>query len=505
MRRLAERAPELAAEVRGRQARGPRRASPRRAARGSARRSGPSRAAGGVRARAASRAGRRGRAASRPRSRCARRPRCSPRGRSRAASWRSSSSIWKMPAELFISISMQDGRSSPARMRTVSIAAADSEWIERPALANGIRERPLAMSSASATRTIPASSVSGSPSARCGVIALQHLGDHDRALGLVVDAVEHARQHVGGDEEAPVLVAAPVDRHPDAVQQAPQRDDDLGVLVASSRSRAPCPAPRPARRGRAAASGRCSHDLDVHPRVVVDLHPAHRVHVRDVPPGASAGHRRWRASTTSRSMRLPRARAADPHRRDGLGGRHGAPRSASTETPRCPVGGGSRCSSSAMAHTVHDGAHPAPDVAGALPAAQVLVAQATRSGGRADRRGDCARRPRARPVLRLRRRADRGGGARPPGARDRRQPVRDLPRPRHDGTLRPRRHRRRRGTRARRRTGDRGAVARHGLPAVRRRGRRWPARRAAHPRSWQCWCAAHAVAARAARSRWRPT
>ena len=43
------------------------------------------------------------------------------------------------------------------------IAAALSEWIEIEPRANGILERPCSMSSASATRTIPASSVSGLP------------------------------------------------------------------------------------------------------------------------------------------------------------------------------------------------------------------------------------------------------------------------------------------------------------------------------------------------------
>ena len=55
-------------------------------------------------------------------------------------------------------------------MRTESIAAAESECIDTRPASNGMRERPFAMSSASATRTMPASSVSGSPSARCEVI-----------------------------------------------------------------------------------------------------------------------------------------------------------------------------------------------------------------------------------------------------------------------------------------------------------------------------------------------
>jgi hypothetical protein len=68
-----------------------------------------------------------------------------------------------MPEELFIRISIRIGRSSPSRICTSSTAAADSEWIETRPRSNGMRDRPWAMSSASATRTIPASSVSGLP------------------------------------------------------------------------------------------------------------------------------------------------------------------------------------------------------------------------------------------------------------------------------------------------------------------------------------------------------
>ena len=42
-----------------------------------------------------------------------------------------------------------------------AMAAADSEWIESRPDSNGIRERPYAISSASATRTTPASTDSG--------------------------------------------------------------------------------------------------------------------------------------------------------------------------------------------------------------------------------------------------------------------------------------------------------------------------------------------------------
>ena len=72
---------------------------------------------------------------------------------------------------MFITISIRTGFSSPSPISTSSIAAAESECIETWPFSNGIRERPLAMSSASPTRRMPASSESGSPSARWLVIA----------------------------------------------------------------------------------------------------------------------------------------------------------------------------------------------------------------------------------------------------------------------------------------------------------------------------------------------
>ena len=75
-----------------------------------------------------------------------------------------------MPEELFITISIRIGRESPSRISTSSIAAAESEWMDTEPRSNGIRDRPFARSSASATRTMPASIVSGRPSWRWLVI-----------------------------------------------------------------------------------------------------------------------------------------------------------------------------------------------------------------------------------------------------------------------------------------------------------------------------------------------
>ena len=110
-------------------------------------------------------------AASRARPRCGPPPRCAPRAPIRGACCASSESTWKTPAELFISTSTRIGRDSPSTIRTSSIAAADSEWMLARWLSSDARERPCSMSSASATRTIPASIVSGRPPLRWPMIA----------------------------------------------------------------------------------------------------------------------------------------------------------------------------------------------------------------------------------------------------------------------------------------------------------------------------------------------
>ena len=87
-----------------------------------------------------------------------------------------------------------------------------------------------------------------------------------------------------GEEEREVLVPVPVHGHPDAVEERGEGDDHLGVVLLE---------PEVAHRRRLDAVLRqlpqelerdVRDDLDVHPGVVVDLHPHDRVHVRDVPP-----------------------------------------------------------------------------------------------------------------------------------------------------------------------------------------------------------------------------
>ena len=61
---------------------------------------------------------------------------------------------------------------------------------------------------------------------------LQHLGDDDRELRLLVDPGEQLAQLRLGEEEAEVLVSLAVHRHADAVGERGQGDDHLGVVAA---------------------------------------------------------------------------------------------------------------------------------------------------------------------------------------------------------------------------------------------------------------------------------
>ena len=103
----------------------------------------------------AARSGRRARAASRARPRSRRPPPRAPRSPSRAASSPAARRPGRGPTELFMAISISTAFSSPGSIVTSSMAAAESEWMFGRRVSNGMRERPLAMSSASATRTMP--------------------------------------------------------------------------------------------------------------------------------------------------------------------------------------------------------------------------------------------------------------------------------------------------------------------------------------------------------------
>ena len=85
--------------------------------------------------------------------------------------------------------------------------------------------------------------------------------------------LEQPRQPVGGQEQAHLLVAVAVHRHAQAVGQAAQHHDHLGVLLAHAvvghHARLDAGAPQLAQQLEADVGD----DLDVHPGVVVDLQP----------------------------------------------------------------------------------------------------------------------------------------------------------------------------------------------------------------------------------------
>ena len=176
------------------------------------------------------------------------------------------------------------------------------------------------MSSASATRTIPASSERGSPPGAVRDDRLEHLrGDHGQ-LRLLVDPLEQRADLGLDEEEAELLVALAVHGHADVVEERSERDDDLGVVVRH---------PEVAHgRGLDAVLRQLAEelqpdvrdDLDVHPGVVVDPHAHGRVHVRDVPPGLQPA---VGVDALEQRAELP-VRAlgrVDAHRVDGLRGR----------------------------------------------------------------------------------------------------------------------------------------------------------------------------------------
>ncbi len=115
-------------------------------------------------------------------------------------------------------------------------------------------------------------------------------------------------------------MALAVHRHADAVEEGAEHDDDLGVVPAH---------PVVAHHRRLDVVLRqlaqqlqrdVRDDLDVHPRVVVDLEALDRVHVRDVPPRLDL---RVLVDPVDerRELAVRARRHLDPHLRDRLGGR----------------------------------------------------------------------------------------------------------------------------------------------------------------------------------------
>ena len=143
-------------------------------------------------------------------------------------------------------------------MDTDSTAAADTEWIESEPCSNGMRDRPFAMSSASAMRTMPASRVSGLPPERCEMMACCTSARMIARMSGCVDLGQDLPQLRLRDEEGVALVIGPVDRHPQVVKERGQGDDHLRVHRRPSRSSRPRRVRRPHRPECAAFARRCS-------------------------------------------------------------------------------------------------------------------------------------------------------------------------------------------------------------------------------------------------------
>jgi hypothetical protein len=145
--------------------------------------------------------------------------------------------------------------------------------------------------------------------------------DHDDgAFGLVVEAFEQLAHLRLGEEETPVLVTLAVHRHPDAVEKSAEHDDDLGVVSAHPVIANHRGLDVVLRQLAEQLQRDVRDDLDVHPRVVVDLEALDCVDVRDVPPRL---HLRVLVDALDerRELAIRPRRHLDPHLRHRLSGR----------------------------------------------------------------------------------------------------------------------------------------------------------------------------------------
>ncbi len=140
-------------------------------------------------------------------------------------------STWKRPDELFMRISMRTG---------LLLAVADPNLVD---CGGGDRvHRDASLLERDSRPTLRHVERISDPKDPClererlavGAVARDRLEDlrHDHgAVGLVVEAIEQLVELRRGEEQAPVLMAAPMDGHPDAVGERREDDHDLGVLL----------------------------------------------------------------------------------------------------------------------------------------------------------------------------------------------------------------------------------------------------------------------------------
>src|SRR4026207_1482605 len=96
-----------------------------------------------------------------------------------------------MPDELFMTISTVTGREPPSVIRTSSMAAAESEWIDTDPPPQGARARHAPGEGGAARAPAGARREGGRlPLRAMARDRLQRLGDAARQLRLLVDALE---------------------------------------------------------------------------------------------------------------------------------------------------------------------------------------------------------------------------------------------------------------------------------------------------------------------------
>ena len=177
------------------------------------------------------------------------------------------------------------------------------------------------MSSASATRTTPASTDSGSPSERWLMIVCSTSAMTIVRSGSSYTPSSSDGDPVGRQEQAHLLVVRAVDGHAQAVRQAAEHGDHLGVFelhpVVGDHPRLDAGAAQLAQQ----LQPDVGHDLDVHPRVVVDLQPGDGVDVGGVPQRLQrlvAVHPLDQVA----QLAVAAGRQVDPHVAHGFGRRH---------------------------------------------------------------------------------------------------------------------------------------------------------------------------------------
>ena len=126
---------------------------------------------------------------------------------------------------------IRTGLVSPSWISTVSMAAAEREWMFMWPVSKAMRLRPFAMSRASASRMVPASSVMGWPSLRWFRMAWRVSETITRCWPDRIEPVQQLQRLLWAMKSPISSWFDPVDGHPHVVEQRGQHHHDLGVVV----------------------------------------------------------------------------------------------------------------------------------------------------------------------------------------------------------------------------------------------------------------------------------